>query len=185
MFAYFNNIVLLDVTNADGKLEHAITRRYVNYCDEILHMTAVAISVGYPTNQELEEVAKDLVGKLKQNWVLLQSYLNVPDHIMAEIDSDPSILRKVFKMLKMWRDHSEDSSKDRLAVCLKAVTYKSLNRIANKLVSGEYNFLTPSNSSRSSTSVDSYSTSGSTSSKHLRREVEDTPLPKKRPRTDE
>lgn len=97
---------------------------------------------------------------------------------MVEIDSEPTVHRRVVRMLKEWRNHSGDKSKVKLAECLKA-SDKRLETTSNSLLSDEYRMLTPP-SSRSG-SVSSSSTPNSSLGRRMR-SIDDTPLSRKNAR---
>ena len=111
-----------------------------------------SLFIDYPTDEELEEVAKEIMGKLQQDWTQLQAYLGIPEDVMLEVQSQPTIRQRVRGMLREWRDGSEDGSRARLAECLKAAD-RRLGRTASKLLAGEYRTLslTPSSSRSGST----------------------------------
>ena len=120
----------------------------------ILYLYCVVINLflGYPSDQELQEVSKEVMGKLGDDWTKLQQYLNIPDHVIAEINSPGTTLnQKVFRTLHEWRKHSRDGSKEKLAQCLRAADQR-LSKAASKLCSNEYILISPTSSSVSSRS---------------------------------
>ena len=106
-------------------------------------------SIDFPTDQELEEVTKEVMGKLQHDWPKLQAYLGIPDDVMLEIQCESTVRQRVRNMLKNWRQHGKDCSRLRLANCLNAADQR-LHRTAAKLVAGEYLMDSPSSSNRSS-----------------------------------
>lgn len=111
----------------------------------ILYLYCVVINLflGYPSDQELQEVSKEVMGKLGDDWTKLQPYLNIPDYVIAEINSPRTTLnQKVFWTLHEWRKHSRDGSKEKLAQCLRAADQR-LSKAANKLCSNECILISP------------------------------------------
>lgn len=76
--------------------------------------------IDIPTDHDLDSVATEVVRKLQAEWPLLQSHLGVPDHVMLDVFHQRNIQVQVFRMLKEWRSHSKDCSKENLASCLRS-----------------------------------------------------------------
>lgn len=106
----------------------------------------------YPTDVELEEITKEIMGKLQHDYVKMKAYLEIPDDVMLEIEAaEPTLRRRVCCMLMEWRKRSKDGSRARLAERLRAADLR-LCTAADKLLSGEYKLLPDSASSVSSLS---------------------------------
>ena len=78
--------------------------------------------VDFPSNEELEEVTEEVMGKLGGNWQKLQAYLRIPDFIMSSIIEEEVTLRgRVSRMFREWRNCSQDhtTSREALADILK------------------------------------------------------------------
>ena len=58
-----------------------------------------------------------MMGKLRDDWEILQSYLGIPDDFMFELTHERSERNKIRKMLKEWRSMSS-CSRTQLAECL-------------------------------------------------------------------
>ena len=86
-----------------------------------------------PTDEELEDITKEVMGKLGENYTILYSFLRIPAYVVAEIEGEPSLRRKVHKALQTWRSlNSGHATRAELAGLLKK-TDRSLNAIATKL----------------------------------------------------
>ena len=70
-----------------------------------------------PSDIDLEEVTKEVMGKLRDDWVKLQSYLAIPDDVMYELEHEGSERNKIRALLKRWRN-MYDGSRAQLAECL-------------------------------------------------------------------
>ena len=80
-------------------------------------------------------MTKEVTGKLRENYTILYSYLHIPDHLVAEIQCEPSLRRKVQRALQTWRSlNSGHATRADLAELLKK-TDRSLHAIATKLAS--------------------------------------------------
>lgn len=73
------------------------------------------------------------MGKLGPDWPKLQSFLGVPEHIMAQVQEEQSLGRKVMALLKAWRAHSRAATRTQLAECLRR-TDSRLHRAADMLL---------------------------------------------------
>ena len=70
-----------------------------------------------PSDVDIEEVTKEVMGKLRDDWVILQSYLGIPEHVMYQLNHDRHERNKIRAMLKEWRNMSRGSRAE-LAECL-------------------------------------------------------------------
>ena len=86
-----------------------------------------------PSDVDIEEVTKEVMGKLRDDWVMLQSYLGIPDDVMFQINHERSERNKIRTMLKYWR-HMSSGSLTELAECLRKADPR-LHRAAEFLMS--------------------------------------------------
>ena len=70
-----------------------------------------------PSDIDLEEVTKEVMGKLRDDWVKLQSYLGIPDDVMYELEHEGSERNKIRALLKQWRN-MYNGNRAQLAECL-------------------------------------------------------------------
>ena len=70
-----------------------------------------------PSDVDIEEVTKEVMGKLHDDWVMLQSYLGIPEHVMYQLTRETCERNKIRAMLKEWRNMSS-GSRAQLAECL-------------------------------------------------------------------
>ena len=75
--------------------------------------------IDIPTDEDLHNVAKEVAVRLRGEWTVLQSHLDIPDHIMLDVLHPRNLWQQVFRMLKERRSHSTDCSKENLAECLR------------------------------------------------------------------
>lgn len=54
-----------------------------------------------PTDDDLLAVATEIIKILQDNWTILQSFLNIPDHIMLDILSETTMHQQVFRYRRM------------------------------------------------------------------------------------
>ena len=47
-----------------------------------------------------------MVGKMRDDWVILQSYLGIPEHVMFQLNHERCERNKIRAMLKEWRNMS-------------------------------------------------------------------------------
>ena len=52
-----------------------------------------------PSDIDLEEVTKEVMGKLQDDWVKLQSYLGIPDDVTYELEREGSERNKIRALL--------------------------------------------------------------------------------------
>ena len=71
-----------------------------------------------PSDVDIEEVTKEVMGKLRDDWVMLQSYLGIPEHVMYQLEHERCERNKIRAMLKEWRNMSS-GSRAQLAECLR------------------------------------------------------------------
>ena len=71
-----------------------------------------------PSDIDLEEVTKEVMGKLRDDWVKLQSYLGIPDDVMYELEHEGSERNKIRALLKQWRN-MYNGNRAQLAECLR------------------------------------------------------------------
>lgn len=86
-----------------------------------------------PSDVDIEEVTKEVMGKLRDDWVMLQSYLGIPEHVMYQLEHERCERNKIRAMLKEWRNMSS-GSRAQLAECLRKADLR-LHRAAELLVS--------------------------------------------------
>ncbi len=89
-----------------------------------------------PTDIELDQVGKEVLGKMREDWVFLMTYLEIPDDDQTVALSKTTIRQQVWYMLRQWRDGSADNTRARLAQRLKR--FDRLRRVAHRLVKGEF-----------------------------------------------
>jgi len=70
-----------------------------------------------PSDIDLEEVTKEVMGKLRDDWVKLQSYLGIPNDVMYELEHEGSERNKIRALLKQWRN-MYNGNRAQLAECL-------------------------------------------------------------------
>ena len=86
-----------------------------------------------PSDVDIEEVTKEVMGKLRDDWVMLQSYLGIPEHVMYQLEHERCERNKIRAMLKEWRNMSS-GNRAQLAECLQKADPR-LHRAAELLVS--------------------------------------------------
>ena len=86
-----------------------------------------------PSDVDIEEVTKEVMGKLRDVWVILQSYQGIPEHVMFQIKQENCERNKIQAMLKEWRNMSRGSRAE-LAECLRKAD-PCLHRAAELLMS--------------------------------------------------
>jgi len=85
-----------------------------------------------PSDIDLEEVTKEVMGKLRDDWVKLQSYLRIPDDVMYELEHEGSERNKIRALLKQWRN-MYNGNRAQLAECLQNAD-QCLHSVANLLM---------------------------------------------------
>ena len=54
-------------------------------------------SQNIPSDKELLEVATEITKILKDNWIILQASLSIPDHIMLDVLSQTTMNQQIFR----------------------------------------------------------------------------------------
>lgn len=55
--------------------------------------------IDIPTDEDLHNVANEVAVRLKEEWLVLQSYLEIPDHIMLDVLHQRTIWQQVFRQV--------------------------------------------------------------------------------------
>lgn len=75
--------------------------------------------VGPPVGPELVELTQILMGILKHDWICLGDYLTIPEHEVAAAKVDePTLYRKINRLLRFWSEFSEDNDRKSLVQVL-------------------------------------------------------------------
>jgi len=53
--------------------------------------------IDIPTDEDLHEVAKEVMVRMREEWPLLQGHLDIPDHIMLDVLHQRTIRQQVFR----------------------------------------------------------------------------------------
>ena len=76
---------------------------------------------GPPEGIELIEVTQKLMSAVEHDWPILATYLEIPGDVLAAIKVDePTLYRKVNKILRYWIESDEDHDRKQLVSILPA-----------------------------------------------------------------
>ena len=89
-----------------------------------------------PSDEELTEAAKDITGILRSSWPMLLTYLKIPKHLAADIETDKSLLSAVSRTLQVWRSLNTSANMREDLAGLLEKTDQRLHSVGRKLREG-------------------------------------------------
>ncbi len=75
-----------------------------------------------------------LMSKLGSDWIRLAPYLDFPDHERAATDDEePTLYRRIHRMLKFWVESSENNDRKKLVSVLPSDVVAEVSDVLKKL----------------------------------------------------
>ena len=95
----------------------------------------IFFATGPPEGTEVVELAHKLMAVLGDNWTMLGSYLNIPEHELVAVEvEERTLYRRVSRLLKFWVDQSDENDRKQLVSILSQVKHYNLGQCAYEVL---------------------------------------------------
>ena len=92
-------------------------------------------ATGPPEGTEVVELTHKLMAVLGDNWTMLGSYLNIPEHEMVAVEvEERTLYRRVSRLLKFWVNLSDENDRKQLFSILSQVKHYNLGQCAYEVL---------------------------------------------------
>lgn len=92
-------------------------------------------ATGPPEGTEVVELAQKLMAVLGDNWTMLGSYLNIPEHELVAVEvEERTLYRRVSRLLKFWVNLSDENDRKQLVSILSQVKHYNLGQCAYEVL---------------------------------------------------